>query len=177
MDLRKWRDLMGIGYMTKKEFFALASLASDQPDDATLVNIGAGAGTSGIALALGNFSAQRWTVDIHQDGPLGSLQGETNAFRGLGMDHLIPNQLLGDSVKVASRWQAPIDLIFIDAGHQEEQIQSDMDAWLPHVRGVAVYHDYEYQGVWADVKVVVDRYYGNKKPLIRVDTLIAFSHG
>jgi predicted O-methyltransferase YrrM len=49
------------------------------------------------------------------------------------------------------------DVVFIDAGHQEHDVQADVLAWAPLLssRGVLVFHDYSPR--WVGVRTVVDR--------------------
>jgi hypothetical protein len=56
-------------------------------------------------------------------------------------DHVIP--IVGHSVTVASVWQTPISLLFIDGGHGEEPAHADYECWAPHIAagGLLAIHD------------------------------------
>jgi predicted O-methyltransferase YrrM len=41
--------------------------------------------------------------------------------------------VVGNSSVIASHWQAPLDLCFIDGGHGEEPAWADYRGWSPHV--------------------------------------------
>jgi len=60
-----------------------------------------------------------------------------------GIDSWV-RRLVGDSVAVARTWSAPIELLFIDAGHLYAQVRADIDSWTPFVveGGLVVLHDY-----------------------------------
>ncbi|MHB1987628.1 MAG: class I SAM-dependent methyltransferase [Acidimicrobiales bacterium] len=51
--------------------------------------------------------------------------------------------VVGDSPTVASYWQSPIGLLFIDGGHGAEPAWADYNGWVPHVAGggFLVIHD------------------------------------
>jgi predicted O-methyltransferase YrrM len=166
-------EILNFGFLYRSEFESLVGLAARVPLDGLVVNVGAGAGTSGVALYLGAPFAARYTVDFCESGPLGSLEGERNAFAKIQVPP--PVQILGDSRTVAKDWKyGPIDFIFIDDGHLEHEIRGDIEGWLPHVKpgGIAAFHDYSAE-TWPAVKKVVDEYFPYK-PLVLEKTLVAF---
>lgn len=159
------------GYLTLKEVAALKELAGMVSGIA--VNIGAGAGTSALAIREGNLSLQIYTVDISPGGPLGGLENERNAFKDTGLK--MPYQILGNSSDAAKQWIGePIMLLLIDDGHLEWEIERDITSWYQFVPkyGIVAFHDYGAPR-WPDVKMVVDRKKLGKKILL-ADTLIAF---
>jgi predicted O-methyltransferase YrrM len=56
-------------------------------------------------------------------------------------DHVIA--IVGTSRSVASLWNTPLGMVFIDGGHAEDLAQADYDGWAPHVLpgGALVFHD------------------------------------
>lgn len=42
-------------------------------------------------------------------------------------------------------WSSPISLLFIDAGHDEDNVRKDIELWLPWVKpgGVVAFHDWD----------------------------------
>lgn len=54
--------------------------------------------------------------------------------------------LRGQSVEVASTFKQTADLIYIDACHGSEQVESDLLAWLPHLKpgGIICGDDFAY---------------------------------
>lgn len=53
------------------------------------------------------------------------------------------------STSVAATWQKKLDIVFLDGGHLEEEVEADIDAWLPHIcsGGILCGHDYSFSGV------------------------------
>ncbi|OSC57411.1 hypothetical protein B5181_32455 [Streptomyces sp. 4F] len=51
--------------------------------------------------------------------------------------------LVGRSPQVASVWNSPLGLVFIDGGHTDEHAGADYEGWAPHVAdgGLLVIHD------------------------------------
>lgn len=162
-----------IGYLSERECLALQVACWSLPADAVAVNIGAGAGTTALAIKEARPGWKLTTVDIDPGSAYGGLQNERNAFHEFGWDALLPNQILGDSGKV--RWDGPaIDFILIDADHTERGLLADMENWLPHMRigGFVVFHDY-HRTEWPDVAGLVDGYVasGQAEFVFVVDTL------
>lgn len=168
------------GYMTEAEVKLLQScVISVNKEEPVLVNIGAGAGTSTLAMREVAPKAFLYSVDNSPGGPLGGLEGERNAFKDAGL--MWPAQILGDSADAAQYFAheigKEIDLIFIDDGHLEKDVIRDITSWIPFLKryGAIVFHDYGAER-WPDVKKVVDEYarINNWYLLAKADTLIAF---
>lgn len=169
------------GYLSPAEI-ALMKKYSDKVAGAVrwpiIVNIGAGAGTSGLAFREAVPDAAIFTVDISLGGPLGGLEGERNEFDNAGLHY--PFQILGDSKAVGAAWDTKIDLLFIDGDHSEAGLTGDILAWLPSVRdgGYVLFHDYGSVN-WPDVKPVLDHLFATRKDFILieiVDTLLVCRH-
>lgn len=148
-----------LGYLSRGEVDFIKKLATDiKARNPVIVNIGAGAGTSGLAFREARPDADLYTVDISPGGPLGGLDSERNAFDGA--DLLYPTQILGDSKEVGKEWRLKIDLLFIDGDHTTDGVIGDIDAWIDHVKrgGIIVFHDYGINdnNKWSNIKVVVD---------------------
>ena len=149
------------GYMYDYELMLMTTIVRSLPDEAIVVNIGAGTGTSGLAIleARPDLANTTWTVDIRDDdNPFGGLMNERNAFS----EHfpgIMPRQIHGDSYEVGMSWNKGwIDFLFIDADHTEAGLTKDIEAWYPKVRkgGFILYHDYNH-GFWPGVKPIVDK--------------------
>jgi predicted O-methyltransferase YrrM len=169
------------GYLFPHEVYAMQAFAHSLPAGSTVVNIGAGSGTSSLAMTEANPSLKIWTVDISLSGPLGGMENERNAFAGTGLT--LPTQILGDSKEIGRNWPvegAPdqLDLIFVDGDHSIEGITGDILAWKGHVKpgGLMLFHDYT-RDVWQDVKPVVDKMMADCTPLLHVDTLKIYRVG
>ncbi len=162
------------GFMTVGEVQALQTIVMDLPDNAQVINVGAGSGTSALAMleARPDLRGRTWTVDISEGGPLGGMENERIAFAQAGL--FGPNQILADSRAAAKAWtRGPVDFVFIDDGHLEPEIRGDILGWLPHVLpgGFIAFHDYG-SPHWPDVAVVVDELLSGLETVMQVDTLI-----
>jgi len=147
------------------------------PGKPQIVNIGAGAGTSGLAIVEAGADPKFvWTVDISPSGPTGGMENERNAFQNAGMTGQLPNQILGDSKQVGRAWQyGALDLIFIDGDHSPEGVAGDIEAWLPWVKrpgGWMLFHDY-HSNNWPAVVEAVERMLDFAPVAFSIETLHA----
>lgn len=188
------------GYLYHLELMSLIGLAKKLPKNPTIVNIGAGSGTSGLVFRETRPDAVLCTVDIQSESsPYGSLEGERNAFREAGFIKDLNKtwfQMAGDSKEIGAIWRQvrpavlashEIHLLFIDGDHTYAGCYGDIIRWLPHVahRGIVAVHDYKkaendpthngrtkpYPGVDEAVDELLTPYYAVAD---HVDTLIAF---
>lgn len=176
------------GYLYHEEVDALKELAQRLPEGAHVVNIGAGNGTSGLAFMEARPDLRVTTIDITlESSPYGCLQGEEAVFRSAGFwGDPRHQQIHGDSKDVGRDWsQGPVDLVFVDGGHQYHEARGDLDAWRPHIKpgGILVVHDYE-KGLankhWPGVDQAVAEYiaeHPEDAQVLRVRTTIAFRIG
>jgi precorrin-6B methylase 2 len=167
---------VAFGYMTIAEVRALKRLAFFcEVADPVFVNIGAGTGTSSLALREARGDAQLTSIDVSPGGPLGGLEGERNSFDNAEQKY--PIQILAQSHDAARDWpeDLKIDLIFIDDGHQEPDIRGDIVGWLPHMNqdSIMAFHDYT-TAQWPDVKKVVDELMEPYEKIALTDHVIAF---
>lgn len=171
------------GFLFPGELFLIQAIARALPENAVVVNIGAGVGTGSLGVVEMRPDVQAYTVDISEGGPNGGLLNEVNAFRGAGLK--LPVQILGDSQKVWQKWKAigkgqGIDFLFIDGDHSATGLQRDIDGWLPFINpgGYALFHDYR-SVAWQGITEVVDKNIRGKgwEEILLVDTLIAFRKG
>ena len=113
----------------------------------TVLNIGAGAGTSGLAfLETGDVILH--TVDITNiDSPLGSLYSERQVCQEADFslsDNWFQHHM--DSKQLAEWWDyGKVDICFIDGDHTYEGCAGDITGWLPHMvdGGFMAVHDYK----------------------------------
>lgn len=172
-------------YLFHEEVDALQELARSLPHGAHIVNIGAGNGTSGLAFMQARPDLRITTIDIQlESSPFGCLQGEEAVFRKADCwGDPRHQQIHGDSKDVGRDWtQGPVDLVFVDGGHQYHEAKGDLDVWRQHIRpgGLLAVHDYA-KGTenkpWPGVDRAVDEYirdYPQDKEVMRVRTLIVF---
>lgn len=147
------------GYMFDYEVLALSVIAKMLPEKAVVVNIGAGEGTSCIAVleVRPDLAPTFYSVDRDKGGtPFGGLENELKNFNEYKV--VYPNQILSDSSTLGNDWTVPVDMLFVDGDHSEEGITKDINAWKKHVKvgGFMIFHDYNH-AVWPGVKKVVDK--------------------
>lgn len=111
-----------------------------------VINIGAGAGTSGLAILESRPDVILHTVDIQDaDSPFGCLYAERQVCHEAGYK-LGENwyQCHVDSKELAEVWPGPVDVVFVDGGHEYEECAGDILGWLPHILpgGYIAVHDY-----------------------------------
>lgn len=168
-------------YLTHAEVDALQEMARSLPEHASIVNIGAGNGTSGLAFMEARPDLRLFTIDIQKESsPFGCLEGEEAVFRSAGFwGDPRHTQIHGDSKEVGKRWEyGPVDLVFVDGGHQYHEAKGDITIWLQHIKpgGIMAVHDYEKKvKVWHGVnKAVKELLVGKYEQVSFVDTLISF---
>jgi len=164
------------GFLFPGELFLIQALVQSLPEDATVVQLGAGVGTASLGMVEMRPSVHAFTVDISTGGPFGGLENERNAFKDTGLK--LPKQILGDSQKVWAKWaDGPIDLLFIDADHDLPGVRIDTEKWTPLIKvgGYALFHDYSSNN-WPKVAATVDELMiaPEWERVILVDTIIAF---
>ena len=162
------------GYLSIEEVEGLHALTNMLPDRPVVVNVGAGTGTSGLAIAETRSDVELTTVDKRKGDAYGGLENERHAFDGANMSY--PIQILGDSREVAREWDGgDLDMVFIDDGHKRSDIEGDILEWMRHVKpgGIMAFHDYGSDN-WPAVKEVIDEYFQNEEPILHIDSLIAF---
>lgn len=184
-------------YLFPDELPFLKGLVASLPDNPVVVNIGAGAGTSTLAMLEARPDSVVHSVDIQdEDSPLGCLAAERDAIRRAGIAGR-STQYVGDSKEVGADWDIVVDMVFIDGDHSYEGCMGDITVWLPHIKlgGILAIHDYnkekaieslEYNGStmphwkeWNGVNDAVDELIvSSEKHGVRhvktVDSLIAF---
>ncbi len=198
MGCEPWPGIVGkaeklakaFGYLTIEEVQALKSLIWDLDAHPRVLNIGAGAGTSGVAIFETRQDVTLITIDQRFEAhALGGLRSEYQALRKAGF---LPQRLNyyrqhhGDSRAIGDNWDSdPFDLIFVDDGHLDVEIQGDIQSWMPHLKsgGLMVFDDYVPKGgfstksqgtVWEAVARIVDELMDGFEVVLCVDTLKAF---
>jgi predicted O-methyltransferase YrrM len=170
------------GYLFHEEVDALKDLARSLPQNAHIINIGAGNGTSGLAFMEARDDLRVTTIDItRESSPYGCLEGEEAVFRSAGFwGQPRHEQIHGDSKDVGASWdREQVDLVFVDGGHQEHEAWGDLAIWRALIKpgGIMAVHDYEKtEKVWPGVDRAVRRYIAEfgDEVILQVKTLIAF---
>lgn len=141
-------------YLSHGEIDLLAALAQELPGRPIVVNIGAGAGTSGLTFLSTRPDLWLYTIDVALEiNPYGGLENEMGILLAAGLlDYTRYLPIHQDSVVEGRRWSGgPVDLVFVDGGHEYEECKGDLDAWWPHLKvgGVMAIHDYRKREVFA----------------------------
>lgn len=156
------------GYLTEAELAGLKQLARMLPDNPIVVNIGAGAGTSGLAFMESRPDLFMITIDLQVgDSPFGCLIAEDRALKEAGFKSSRWMHFQGDSKDYGREWHRvcydmfdnvrngiathKVDLCFVDADHSYLGAKGDILAWLPNIKlgGIIAVHDYDKKRVYA----------------------------
>lgn len=172
-----------VGYLTHNEVDALHTIARSLRPNALCVNIGAGAGTSTLALLEARFDIEVYSVDIDA----GALSGELSRLRESGQ-FLVHrhHQVLMPSASFGLRF-APhaLDFVFVDGAHDGPGVRADIEVFVPRVRsgGWIAFHDYwpypanhalAGMDYWPDVRAVVNETMGDHKMVMDADRMRVF---
>lgn len=187
-------------YLFTDEVPALKSLVRMLPVNPLVVNIGAGAGTSGLAIMESRPDVTLLTIDIQDaSSPFGCLEAERDVLARAGFSEqqlrMRHWQACIDSADMGLEWDryektfdhAP-DMVFIDGDHSYEHATDDIQIWLRILKdgGIIAVHDYQkdmfshspdgpHPKSWPGVDQAVDENLLNRYPLaLHVDSLIAF---
>lgn len=146
------------------EGLALYRAATQAPDGGPWLEVGSYCGKS--ALYLGYAAQARGSVLFALDHHRGSEENQAGwehhepdlvddeigvmdtlpIFRRTVFDAELEGTvvaLVGQSMTVASHWNTPLGLLFIDGGHGEEPAHADYDHWVPKIEvgGTLLIHD------------------------------------
>lgn len=166
-----------IGFLYPWEVLTIQVFTRGLPLNAVLVNIGAGAGTSSLAMteARMDLIPNIYSIDIQrEDNPRGSLVSEQHAFAQYNTPLI--HQIHGDSYDVGLAWdKGPVDMVFVDGDHSAKSVERDIQAWLPQVKegGFMLFHDYN-NSVFYAMKPVIDRMMAKHELIMVVDTVAVF---
>ena len=147
------------GYLYPEELPYLKELVRGiETSPAVVLNIGAGAGTSGLAFAESREDMILHTCDVTNDpSPFGCLASERDWMGWANLDHKwgiswfqhhMSSHNLDDIWAEITGFQT-IDLLFIDGDHTYEGAKEDMYGFFPYVRmgGLIIIHDYDKKGL------------------------------
>lgn len=150
-------------YLYPAELPALQGLARQLPENPVVVNIGSGAGTSGLAFLESRPDLYLVTIDIQDESsPFGCLEAERDVVERAGYGSTWQRrwwQIHADSKIVGKAWGKSetfveyfgaswrlnkVHMVFIDGDHSYEGCKADIEAWMPNVRdgGILAIHDY-----------------------------------
>ena len=148
------------GWLSDEEGEALYKLARACTGRGVIVEIGSWKGKSTICLGLGSRAGSGvpiFAVDPHADYRHGEFK--ENIERA-GIADLVTS-LKGLSQLVVDGFDQPIELLFVDGSHEEDDAREDFEKWVPKVveGGVVAFHDTTWHpGVR---RVVAEKIYGS----------------
>ncbi len=165
-ELAEWVKSMG-----RAEIDWLKEQTAVLPPAPIIVNIGAAAGVSTLAMLEARPDALIYSCEI--DPGAGELYSIEQA--GLDVSRVIR---LGESSAAGDAFTERADLIFVDGGHDVDQVLRDIVAWMPYLKpqGVIAFHDYHNPNL-PGVREAVDRLMYGYPISANVDTIRAFSNG
>lgn len=168
------------GFLFLEEVAALKELASKLPPNPVGLNVGAGVGTSALALLEARDDLFLYTCDIVQKvSPTGGLGNERLALEKAGISAIHYHQIHMDSIELAREWlprgwDDSLDFIFIDGEHNPSYVAEEGPLWWANLKpgGVLAFHDYD-SVMWGSLKTVIDNM-GFGEPILQVKTIVAF---
>ena len=130
------------GWLSDEEGEALYELARSCRGDGVIVEIGSWKGKSTICLGLGSragHSVPIYAVDPHADYRHGEFK--ENIERAGIADLVTP--VKGLSQDIVDDFDPPIELLFVDGSHEEDDVRYDFETWVPKVvdDGIVAFHD------------------------------------
>lgn len=109
----------------------------------------------------GECSTVAWAAAVNDTG--GSLTTVDIKDR-YQEDHLAEEEnvtvVIGDDIALGTVWETPIDLLYVDDGHEAEHVAKEIEVWAPHVRvgGLVLFHDTcPSKGPWLAFQELVSR--------------------
>ena len=132
-----------VGLEDEKELYRQAKLV---PPNGYIVELGSLFGRSATALALGNPKALIYSVDMYDQVKLGTMagkidwsqEGNFNRLKHLGISNV---KFFKGDTKTVVLPNRPIDLLWIDASHEYEDVKADIFRFGPRAK-VIMCHDY-----------------------------------
>lgn len=156
----------------------LKELARSLGPDPFVVNLGAGFGTSALALLESRDDLRLVTVDCQEEPTeIGSLMDERNSMREAGLfEDSRYEQIQGYSAEIGKSWdRGLLDMVFVDASHSYEACKEDALAWLPCIKenGIVAFHDYWARWNYGVIEAVDEVMEGYERIML-ASCLIAF---
>lgn len=168
-DISGWEDY----YHSERDVETLHRLVGLLPEGAVVVNIGAGLGTSVLAMLEERNDLFILSVDVKV---CRKEQAHLRKAGLYGLHRVV--RLLGKSYEIGENWPWPVDMVFMDGGHDHDTVRWDVEAWLPKVKpgGIIAFHDYGLGGKYHihAIKDVADELMAGHKVILHVETIKAF---
>ncbi len=140
------------GWLTNREGSFLYQAAKSVSGRGVVVEIGSWKGKSTVWLAGGSKAGKKtkvYAIDPHAQTSLhtelqqqSTLEEFTKNLDTAGLSDLV-KPIVHTSEKAVSKWNKPIELLFIDGAHDYESVKADFFFWSPFVvdGGIIAFHD------------------------------------
>lgn len=141
------------GMLIVQEAQILKDCVRELPEFPVIINIGAGVGTSAVAMLEERPDAFVFSVDINPV-PL-----ERTSLRVCNVEPNRCVRLLGKSWHVGEYFPFAVDMVFVDGDHGNYAVERDINTWIPKIKdnGIAAFHDYKHPNVPELTNVVNDK--------------------
>ena len=147
--------------MSRGEIDLMKKYVSKLPENSHIVIIGAGAGTSSLAVLEERKDVVIFSIDTIFPTEHRYTPGEKENLKRAGFWNLgNVIQIWGSSQRIGKTWPYQYDMIFIDGDHRYEYVKPDIELWIPKAKphAVIMFHDYATKDIKpkAGVKQAVD---------------------
>ena len=145
-------------FLTKEDFCQLYGLASNVPENGRIIEIGAGAGCSMVAMAIASKAKDRGikliSIDSFHDANYLKYEYGWSITKESALAKFLETiKFWGLDVKLLQEHSAlvckgiedrSVDLLFIDGNHQHFEVKADIINYSPKVKdeGILCGHDY-----------------------------------
>lgn len=131
------------GMLSDDEIKLLKKCCSMLREDPLIVNIGAGYGTSTLAMIEERPKSFIFSVDVRP------RPEEYQYIKEAGFDGGQVLRILSTSVRAGRRWRFDLDMCFVDGDHNPPVVEQEIELWKPHVvpGGFMLFHDYNHPNV------------------------------
>ena len=157
------------GMLIWKEAQILKKCASMLSKNPVIINIGAGAGTSVVAILEERPDAFIFSVDKEP------ALDECINILACGMDLTRCVRLLGESWEVGRNFPYSVNMVFVDGDHETKVVEQDIITWLPKIisGGIMAFHDYKHPNV-PELTDIVNRFMSTYKVIAEHRYMIAY---
>ena len=160
------------GMLTEVEAGALADCVAGLPKNPVIVQIGANAGLSTVAMLSARPDAFIFSIDIKP------CNDEKITLFNEGLDPRRVVRLLGNSQEMGWPETIKVDMLYIDGDHRYKGVKADYDNWSSKVKagGLVVFHDYIAYNAPPKNQVyeVVKEAFNGAEPFIKAGRVIGF---
>ncbi len=167
-------DLSELGMLDISEIDFLKTHIARLPKKSKIINIGAGFGTSSLAMLEVRPEAFIWSID-----PKPQLD-ERNNIAQAGFDGRVV-RLLSKSQDISWPSSIKVNAVFVDGGHTEDDVKQDIKIYKPLVKkgGFVFFHDYRHPNYEPDhlMSNVIDEMMSDWQRLGLARYLVGFKNG